>query len=187
KNLKADKIVIGGAMALTIYRKMGKNIGKSLFEEIEADFLINNPKVLLPQSFVVVDDNFQNPQIKSIDEINQEIAVDSLPDENILSLIREADMIFWNGPLGIFEKGFDKGSTELLKTVKQNKQSKDKGFRAIGGGDTLRFFNEYIKKTGEKVEEFVDFVSTGGGATLEFLEKGTLEAIEYIQSQSLKI
>lgn len=173
KNVKADKIVIGGAMALSIYRKHGKNIGNSFFEEIEdISYFVGNPKILLPELFVVVDENYQNPSVKHIDQISSGIVVDSILGDDIIDSIVSSGMVFWNGPMGIFEKGFVDGSVKVLESM-----AKVKGFRAIGGGDTVRFLNKYKK------DDCVDFVSTGGGATLEFLEKGTLDAIEYIKEQ----
>lgn len=172
KNIKADKIIIGGAMALTIYKGMGKNVGKSLVEDIDVSYFINNPKIILPKSFVVVDENYQNERVVDIDNIGDGIAVDALVDDETVQLIKNSNMVFWNGPMGIFEKGFRKGSELILKGLEECK-----GFRAIGGGDTVRFINSV-----ENNKKYIDFISTGGGATLEFLEKGTLDAIDYILS-----
>lgn len=177
KNIKAHKIFIGGAMALTIYKQMGKNIGKSFYEDIDINDLINNPKIILPNKFVTVDDNYQNKEIKEIDQVGNEIIVDVIFDDDQLQDIENSELVFWNGPMGIFEKGFQDGSMLILASLKKAKE-KSRAFVSVGGGDTLSFINKNLSK--QEIGNYIDFVSTGGGATLEFLEKSTLSAIEYI-------
>ncbi|MGC8814961.1 MAG: phosphoglycerate kinase [bacterium] len=173
---KCDKMIITGAACLTLYKHLNFNIGNSFFEDIDVSNLVNNNSIILPTEFIVVD-NIDNPSYKTkknIKEIqNNDIAVDALIDENIKQVILNSKTIFWNGPSGIFEKGYNEGSLEIAKTL-----SESKAFKVIGGGDTVNFINiakEYKSK--------IDFISTGGGATLEFLEKETLDAIEYILNQ----
>lgn len=179
KKIKADNIIICGAMALTIYKKMGKNIGKSLYEDIDVSELLDDRRIVLPDSFVVTDENFENRSVRSIEVIEDNmVAVDTVVDEKMVSIIKSSRMVFWNGPVGIFEKGFNEGSLSILEAL-----SYVQGFRAVGGGDTVRFINSVAKQDYSK---YVDFVSTGGGATLEFLERETLEAIEYIQNNTVR-
>ncbi|MCX7971900.1 MAG: phosphoglycerate kinase [bacterium] len=179
KKIKADNIIICGAMALTIYKKMGKNIGKSLYEDIDVSELLDDRRIVLPDSFVVTDENFENRSVRSIEVIEDNmVAVDTVVDEKMVSIIKSSRMVFWNGPVGIFEKGFNEGSLSILEAL-----SYVHGFRVVGGGDTVRFINSVLKQDYSK---YVDFVSTGGGATLEFLERETLEAIEYIQNNTVR-
>jgi len=173
KKIKADKIYIGGAMATTIYKYKGYNVGKSLYEELDLKELVEDGRIVLPTKFVVVDDeNMTNAKEVKLEQIVDEMIVDCLFED--LSFVEDSRMVFWNGPMGIFEKGFTKGSENILYSLERSK-----GFRAIGGGDTVRFINKFAK---EDLKKYVDFVSTGGGATLEFLQNGSLAAIDYIQS-----
>ncbi|MEN3015177.1 MAG: phosphoglycerate kinase [bacterium] len=175
KNIKAQNVIVGGATCLTIYKNKGKNIGQSFFEEIDTSEI--ELRITMPSDFIVVDQNYQNPVARNIDHIGDGIVVDAIPNELILEMIRQSRTIFWNGPMGIFEKGFTQGSLEILRALNQAK-----GFRGIGGGDTVRFFKE-VTKSYPELSGAIDFISTGGGATLEFLENGTLQAIEYIKNK----
>ncbi|MCX7759134.1 MAG: phosphoglycerate kinase [bacterium] len=178
KKIKADNVIVCGAMALTIYRKMGKNIGRSLFEDVDVADLIGNPRIILPDTFVVVDEKFEKQSVRTIDDIGDMVVVDTVMSDKILSTIKGSKMVFWNGPVGIFEKGFEDGSLSILQALAQTD-----GFRAVGGGDTVRFVNTVLSSDYSKS---VDFISTGGGATLEFLEKETLEAVEYINQNIVR-
>jgi len=170
---KCDKMIITGAACLTLYKSLNFNIGKSFFEELDVSNLVNNSSVILPTEFIATDD-ISNPNSKikkNIKEIGgNDIIVDALINEEIKNVILSSNTIFWNGPAGIFEKGYNQGSFEIIKTLAESN-----AFKVIGGGDTVNFINtvpEYKSK--------LDFISTGGGATLEFLEKETLDALEYI-------
>lgn len=127
----------------------------------------------MPTEFIVVD-NIDNPSYKikkNIKDIgDNDIIVDALINEDIRKAILDSNTIFWNGPSGIFEKGYNEGSIEIAKLL-----SESNAFKVIGGGDTVNFINSTVEYKNK-----IDFISTGGGATLEFLEKETLDAIEYI-------
>lgn len=173
---KCDKMIITGAACLTLYKYLNFNIGKSFFENLDLSNLVNNNSIILPNEFIVVD-KIDNPSYKikkNIKEIqDNDIIVDALVNEDIKQVILNSKTIFWNGPSGIFEKGYNEGSLEIAKTL-----SEFKAFKVIGGGDTVNFIN-----TTKDYKSKIDFISTGGGATLEFLEKETLDAIEYILNQ----
>ncbi len=175
KNLlkKCDKMVITGAACLTLYKALNFNIGNSFFEETDLSNILNNNSIILPTEFIVVD-NIDSPSIKTKKNIKEigdnDIIVDALINEDIKQAILSSKTIFWNGPSGIFEKGYNEGSIEIAKLL-----SESNSFKVIGGGDTVNFINSILEYKNK-----IDFISTGGGATLEFLEKETLEAIEYI-------
>lgn len=175
KNLltKCDKMVITGAACLTLYKSLNFNIGKSFFEETDVSNILNNNLIILPTEFIVVD-NIDNPSYKikkNIKDIgDNDIIVDALINEDIRKAILDSNTIFWNGPSGIFEKGYNEGSIEIAKLL-----SESNAFKVIGGGDTVNFINSTVEYKNK-----IDFISTGGGANLEFLEKETLDAIEYI-------
>jgi phosphoglycerate kinase len=108
-------------------------------------------------------------------------ATDVMPDENIVDvgpqtiaqlkdLINKAEFILWNGPLGKYESGFGGATEEVLKLI-----SKSKAKSVIGGGDTAALITKL------KIEDKLGFVSTGGGATLDFLSKGTLPGIRVLK------
>ena len=89
--------------------------------------------------------------------------------------IAKAGQIFWNGPMGLYEqKAFEKGTLEVAKAI-----GNAKGYSIVGGGDTVAAVNHF--RLGDKM----NYISTGGGATLKFLEEGTLPCIEVIQEKIL--
>ena len=90
--------------------------------------------------------------------------------ENLKELINKAGFILWNGPLGKYETGFGGATEEVLKLI-----SKSKAYSVIGGGDTAALITKL------KIEDKIGFVSTGGGATLDFLSKGTLPGIRVLK------
>jgi 3-phosphoglycerate kinase len=137
---------------------------------------INQPNIMIPVDVVV-----QDHSEKDVDAVG---AGDSIFDagSKTLTALKEkidtAKFILWNGPLGVFEKGFTEGTEELAKNIADRTVS-DKNIRSIvGGGDTLAA----IAKLG--VEDKFTFVSTGGGAMLDFLAQGTLVGIEALNSSS---
>jgi phosphoglycerate kinase len=104
--------------------------------------------------------------------LSEENIVDIGPKtiENLKDLINKAEFILWNGPLGKYENGFGGGTEELLKII-----AKSKAISIIGGGDTVALISKL------KIEDKLGFVSTGGGATLDFLAKGTLPGIRVLK------
>jgi phosphoglycerate kinase len=162
-----DRLLIGGAMAYTFLRAQGKSTGKSLVEEDKVDLAGKlladlDGKLLLPVDHVVVSEiaaGAPNQVVESIPE--DKIAVDIGPKTIQLysSALAGAKTIIWNGPMGIFEKPpFDKGTVALARAVA------DSGaVSVVGGGDS----EKAIKAAG--VSGKISHVSTGGGASLEFL------------------
>lgn len=185
KNLmqKIDTLLIGGGMVFTFYKAQGYNIGKSLLEEekiSEAENLLNmdlpdNMKMILPDD-VLVTESLEPPyKIKivsknSID--NKSIGVDIGPKtQNIFAdKIKTARTIVWNGPMGIFE--IDEFAGGTIAVAKAIAEATDAGAVSIvGGGDSVAA----LDKTG--LSEKITHVSTGGGASLEFLEGKTLPGV----------
>jgi len=184
KNLiyKFDNIVIVGGMANNIIKYLGYEIGKSLNEEntekiIKEIFLLsekNECKIFYPKDIVVAKDKNGSPNNKEIDEI--------LPDEMILdigektlreieNLIDQSKTILWNGPAGYFENpNFAKGSLRIAKKILSNNKV-NKVYSVAGGGDTVSLLNRL-----NAVKNF-NFVSTAGGAFLEYLEGKQLPGI----------
>ncbi len=185
KNLmqKIDTLLIGGGMVFTFYKAQGYNIGKSLLEEekiSEAENLLNmdlpdNMKMILPDD-VLVTESLEPPyKIKivsknSIDD--KSIGVDIGPKtQNIFAdKIKTARTIVWNGPMGIFE--IDEFAGGTIAVAKAIAEATDAGaISIVGGGDSVAA----LDKTG--LSEKITHVSTGGGASLEFLEGKTLPGV----------
>lgn len=171
----ADTVFVGGALATDFFREKGYQIGISLVSEGNFDLskYIDNKKLMLP-----VDIINQNNEVKDVDGLNSDDNnVDSGPKtlELLKNKVTEAKFILWNGPLGIYEKGFKAGTLGLAKMI-ANKFDQDGGSieTLVGGGDTIAAIAE------NNDEDKFSFVSTGGGAMLEFLAKGTLPGIEVL-------
>ncbi|MDD5465357.1 MAG: phosphoglycerate kinase [Candidatus Omnitrophica bacterium] len=176
---KCDAIIVGGGMAYTFLKAQGKQIGNSKLEKDKLDLaksILDQAKqlgkeILLPVDNLVVDNI--DPNAKT------EIAGDNIPDGKIAvdigpktvklfeDKLRSAKTIVWNGPLGIFEMdAFSKGTQEVAKFIAALKTTS-----IIGGGDTAAAIAKF------KLEDKMAHISTGGGASLEFLEGKTLPGI----------
>ncbi|HRP02621.1 MAG TPA: phosphoglycerate kinase [Candidatus Kapabacteria bacterium] len=180
---KCDSILIGGGMIFTFYKAMGLEIGKSLLEADKVELatsLLNkakeqNVQLILPTD-VVVADKFANDsiyKIVSIDNIKSEdIGMDIGPATiaNFNSIITQAKTVVWNGPMGVFEmSNFEQGTrsvAESLVTLTANG-----GTTIVGGGDSAAAIAHF------GLEKKVSHVSTGGGASLEFLEGKELPGV----------
>src|SRR5450432_384431 len=162
-----DKLLIGGAMAYTFLRAQGLPTGKSLVEEDKVELAKNllaelGDKLMLPLDHVVVSEIAAGAAHETVETIPEgKIAVDIGPKtvESFAAVIAGAKTIIWNGPMGIFEKPpFDKGTVALAKAVAESG-----AVSVVGGGDS----EKAIKAAG--VASKISHVSTGGGASLEFL------------------
>jgi len=185
KNLipKFDNIIIVGGMANNIIKYKGNNIGKSLQEEnsgpiIKEIFSLSeteNCKIIYPQDVMVGKDLNGNPQIKELNEVlSDEMILDIGPKtiNMINNIIEESNTILWNGPAGYFENpSFANGSIEIAKKITENNKS-EKVYSVAGGGDTVSLLNSI-----NSINNF-NFVSTAGGAFLEYLEGKELPGIK---------
>ena len=182
----ADKILIGGGMMFTFYKAMGLNIGKSILEEDKVELakqVIEKAKslkkeLLLPTDMIIADkfDNSANtktvPFDKMTDEYNEWMGMDIGPDtiKKYSEEITASSTVVWNGPMGVFEMdNFSKGTFEVANALAS--ATKKGAVTIIGGGDSA----SAIAKAG--LEKEVSHVSTGGGASLEFLEGKQLPGV----------
>ena len=185
KNLipKFDNIIIVGGMANNIIKYMGNNIGKSLQEE-NSDTIIKeiislseteNCKIIYPQDVVVGKNLNDSPLIKELNEISKDDMILDIGPKTISminNIIDKSSTILWNGPAGYFENpSFANGSIEIAKKIIDNNKS-NKIYSVAGGGDTVSLLNSL-----NAVKDF-NFVSTAGGAFLEFLEGKELPGIK---------
>lgn len=177
----ADAIILGGAVANTFLKAMGNNVGKSLVDEEMiplAQKLIEKAKttrvkLFLPEDVLVAHfETFTDIKIKHHSELEEHEAIFDIGPitlRNYDKIIRTAQTIVWNGPLGKYEQeDFARGTKALLNLI-----AKYQNTSIIGGGDTLGLIDSKIKKN-------ITYLSTAGGAMLKFLEKGTTPPIEAI-------
>ncbi|MDN3608983.1 phosphoglycerate kinase [Vibrio ostreicida] len=177
----ADQLVVGGGIANTFIAADGHNVGQSLYE---AD-LVGTAKTLMKECSIPVatdvacakafDENAQ-AEIKHVSDVaDDDMIFDLGPDSTaaLAEIIANAKTILWNGPVGVFEfKNFEAGTAGISKAIAESA-----GFSVAGGGDTLAA----IDKFGIKGD--VSYISTGGGAFLEFVEGKVLPAVEMLESR----
>jgi len=157
----ADKVFVGGALANNFFRELGKNIGSSLYspQNFDLNRIINKNKVLLPVDSVLKGDAIMDCGMKTVEILRKEI--------------EKAEYILWNGPLGAYESGYRASTLQLAEILAEATVRGAK--TVVGGGDTIATIAEL------KLEDKFTFVSTGGGAMLEYLAKGTLPGIESLK------
>ncbi len=180
---KADILLIGGGMANTFLKAKGYDVGKSLYEEemIEKAKEIMEKvekmgkKLFIPEDLLI---SYERPAIEVKEVLAKEIPengivgdIGSKTCENFKGEIKKGKTIFWNGPLGIFEEEkFSKGTFEIAKSL-----SEVDAFKVVGGGESVMA----IEKAG--ISSKITHISTGGGASLEFLGGKTLPALEALK------
>ena len=184
KNLipKFDNIIIVGAMANNFIEYFGNNIGKSIKEEncvqiVEEILSLSKKKeckIFYPEDVLVSKNLNGSPKNKDLDQIlPDEMILDIGPKtiNKIVNIIGKSKTILWNGPAGYFENpNFANGSIKIAKTIIEDNKSKNI-FSVVGGGDTVSLLNKL------KVVHKFNFVSTAGGAFLEYLEGKKLPGI----------
>ena len=180
---KADYILIGGGMAFTFLKAAGFNIGSSLCEKEKLDFckkmLDQYPdKLILPIDVITATEIKENVKTheRFVNEIvEDEIGLDIGPKtlEVFKQYLDDCKTIFWNGPVGYFEiKEFANGTKQLLKII-----TNTKAYTLVGGGDTARAATNF------NYQDKISHISTGGGASLAFLEKSNLPALDIIDEK----
>ena len=169
-----DKVILGGGIANTCLAAKGYEVGKSLIEDSmleEAKELIKNPKIIIPESVIVSISADEPGRIASASSIQENEAIFDIAPASLVDLepiIMNAGTILWNGPIGFFEKeNFFAGTAMIAEMIISSK-----GFSVAGGGDTI----SAAEKVG--VLDSLDYVSTAGGAFLEFMEGKKLPALE---------
>ena len=184
KNLitKFDNIIVVGGMANNFIEFFGNNVGKSIkekncnliLEEIISLAKKKECKIIFPEDVIVSNNLNGSPQIKALNEIStDEMILDIGPKtiEKIINIIDKSKTILWNGPAGYFENpNFSNGSIQIAKKIIENNKI-NKFFSVAGGGDTVSLLNNM-----NAVDSF-NFVSTAGGAFLEYLEGKNLPGI----------
>ena len=178
---KADKILIGGGMAFTFLKAKGLEIGKSLLDEENIEFTKNildqySDKIILPKDFAVTNEytNDEEYRIKNIEDFSKDEMGLDIGDETTKEfeeILKNASIVIWNGPLGVYEfDKYKKNTDKILKYLVDNNIK-----TILGGGDIVAA----AQKAGYK--DKVYHASTGGGATLEYLEGKKLPGLESIK------
>jgi len=175
----ADYIFVGGALANNFLRAGGLEIGTSIVEPgYDLASLCKNKKILLPIDLVV--SNGKKTRICAYDDVRtNETIVDIgiATSHELKKIVINAKTVLWNGPFGKYEHAYGKNGTEfVLKALASNK----KCFSVIGGGDIVAVINAM------KLQHKFSFVSTGGGATLQFLIQETLPGIRALNVSNKK-
>lgn len=179
-----DQLIVGGGIANTFIAAAGHKVGKSLYEADlldEARRLVTAAKqgsgeIPVPSDVVVASEFSAQAEadVKPVGEIgDSDMVLDIGPDtaEHYAQLLRTAGTIVWNGPVGVFEfDQFGEGTRRLAQAIADSP-----AFSIAGGGDTLAAIDKY------GVADCISYISTGGGAFLEFLEGKTLPAVEVLQ------
>jgi phosphoglycerate kinase len=179
---KADNFLVGGGLANTFLAAQGFNVGKSLCEadklEVAQDTLMAaeqlHVRFVLPEDVIVADEIKEDAQTVNIpvDDVIGDMKILDIGAKTIgkfADIIKQSKTVIWNGPLGLSEmKPFSRGTAVIAQTLVWSKGVKS----ILGGGDTI----EAVKRLGFKEEHFT-FVSTGGGAMLEFLEGKILPGV----------
>ena len=168
-----DSLVIGGAMCFTFFAAQGKRIGDSLFEPDQVDTCAkileaNAAKIHLPDDLVGLDANGQFATWGAqVPDGGKGFDIGPGSAAAFTDVIMDARMVFWNGPMGMFE---DDRFANGTKTVAQA-MADTKAFTVVGGGDSAAALAQF------RLDDEVDHVSTGGGASLELLENGDLPGL----------
>lgn len=184
---KVDQLIVGGGIANTFVAAQGHNVGKSLYEEDlipEANRLLENAKanggdIPVPVD-VIVGEEFSESAAAHLKDVEQVADGDMIFDigpetaARLAELIKSAGTIVWNGPVGVFEfDQFGEGTKALAMAIAESD-----AFSIAGGGDTLAAVDKY------GIADKVSYISTGGGAFLEFLEGKVLPAVAMLEERA---
>jgi phosphoglycerate kinase len=176
----ADNVFVGGALSSDLFKAKGLQIGDSVHSEQDFGFaqMLSNPKLLLPVD-VVVENATEKKVTKNVDQIlSGEKIWDSGPQTiaELLPLIKQAEFILWNGPLGRFETGYTEDTFALARAIVDAGTTGAETI--VGGGDTLASIEQL------NLSDKFTFISTAGGAMLDFLANETLPGIEALNENS---
>ncbi|MBI4146406.1 phosphoglycerate kinase [Candidatus Woesearchaeota archaeon] len=168
---KVDALLIGGAMMFTFFKALGHEVGKSKVEEEKttlAKELLKSKKIILPTDIMVKTPNgIKNVPAGAIPKNSIGLDIGKETQAIYAEILTTAKTLFWNGPLGLCEqKPFDKGTTTIAKAIPK------KAFSVVGGGDTVSIIEKL------KLDKKFSHVSTGGGASLEYVEGKKLPGID---------
>ncbi len=185
----ADQVFVGGALASDLLKAKGYEIGDSTHSDKDYGFaeMLSDPKLLLP-SDVMVENGSTKKMVRKADQVLPgEKMWDAGPQTiaDLLPVIKQARFILWNGPLGVFENGYTEDTFALAKAIAEASVKPGAGDNTgaqtiVGGGDTLASIEQL------KLSDKFTFISTAGGAMLDFLANETLVGIEALENSTGK-
>ncbi len=184
---KVDQLIVGGGITNTFLAALGFNVGKSLYEPDMLDIckrLVSQSgkrgiEIPMPTDVVVAKELSATAEadVKAVGAVaSDDMILDIGPDsaERLAKMMASAGTILWNGPIGVFEfEQFGQGTRTLANAI-----ARSKAFSLAGGGDTLAAIEKY------QIEDSISYISTGGGAFLEFVEGKTLPAVEILEQRA---
>ncbi|MBL4826706.1 MAG: phosphoglycerate kinase [Spongiibacteraceae bacterium] len=177
-----DQLVVGGGIANTFLAASDMNVGKSLCEHDlidKAKMLMKKTHIPLPSDVVTAKEFSESAQasLKSVDDVaDDDMIFDVGPQsmENIVTILKNAKTILWNGPLGVFEfDQFGEGTKVLSQAIADSQ-----AFSLAGGGDTVAAIDKY------GIKDKISYISTGGGAFLEYVEGKELPAVAILEQRA---
>lgn len=195
----ADYVFVGGALANDFLKASGCDIGESLVDDSNfgIEKLLKNKKLILPTDVFVRSDTLSamagSVSLRKMSEVKTEVETEEKTGiktneaiidigeksvDDLSGLVKDSKLILWNGPLGKYEDGGAEATKKILKLI-----SNSKAESIIGGGDLVSVLSS-LQDEGYKIKANM-FVSTGGGATLDFLADGTLPGIKALQQSSV--
>lgn len=178
---RVDQLIVGGGIANTFLAAKGLPIGSSLFEHnliAEAKEIMLKTEILLPTD-VIVGREFCESTIATIKSVNEISSKDMIFDfgplsaKKLANILASSGTILWNGPIGVFEFDQFQGGTKTIAKAIADSNS----YTVAGGGDTLAAIDKF------GIIDKISYISTGGGAFLEYVEGKTLPAVEILQSR----
>lgn len=178
---KVDQLIVGGGIANTFLAAKGLPIGSSLFEHnliAEAKEIMLKTEILLPTD-VIVGKEFCESTIATVKSVNEISSKDMIFDfgpisaKKLANILVSSGTILWNGPIGVFEFDQFQGGTKTIAEAIAHSNS----YTVAGGGDTLAAIDKF------GITDKISYISTGGGAFLEYVEGKTLPAVEILQSR----
>jgi phosphoglycerate kinase len=181
---KCDQLIVGGGIANTFIAAAGYNVGKSLHEADlvgQAKTLMEKVSIPLPTDVVVATEFSESADaiVKPVDQVaDNEMILDIGPETaaHLANMLKDAGTILWNGPVGVFEiDQFGKGTQVIAQAIAEST-----AFSIAGGGDTLAAIDKYA------IADRVSYISTGGGAFLEYVEGKQLPAVSALEAAATR-
>lgn len=164
---QVDYVLMGGALANIFLQGRGFEIGKSWYDDVDISRIVDNQKIILPIDYIDQHGDVIDMNTIGVDDTILDIGPMTM--DIFGPIIDYADSIMWNGPMGKYEEGYTEGSLQVAERI-----SHAEAFSITGGGDTATLVREH------NLENGFDFLSTGGGAMLDFLVHGTLPGIDAV-------
>ncbi len=171
-----DHVFVGGAVANDFFKARGYEVGHSLLSSgwLKARELMNHPKILLPSDVTVA--SLSGKEAKLLIDIGENDTIHDIGPRSLLELsdaVANSRFVLWNGPLGNYEMGYTEPTEEIARVM-----SSSSAYSIVGGGDTIASIGRL------KLEKHFSFLSTGGGAMLQFLQSGTLPGIDVLRRKT---